>query len=110
MEGASRERGSTSLDDVLAAAEAMRGFGRPWWIAGGWAIDLFLDRVTRPHGDLEIGIWRDDQPRVRSVFPTRTWHFARDHQWLPWRDERLDPPLHQLKARDDATSDEVEFF
>jgi len=26
-----------------------------WWIAGGWAIDLFLRRTTRPHADIEIG-------------------------------------------------------
>lgn len=30
----------------------------PWWIAGGWAIDLFLGRETRPHGDLDVGVLR----------------------------------------------------
>jgi len=29
----------------------------PWWIAGGWALDLFLGEVTRPHGDLDVGIF-----------------------------------------------------
>jgi hypothetical protein len=24
----------------------------PWWIAGGWAIDLLLGHQTRAHGDL----------------------------------------------------------
>jgi hypothetical protein len=24
-------------------------FEKPWWICGGWALDLFLDRETRCH-------------------------------------------------------------
>lgn len=33
---------------------------RPWWIAGGLAIDLFLGRETRTHEDLDIVIDRND--------------------------------------------------
>jgi hypothetical protein len=36
----------------------------PWWIAGGWAIDLFLGRTARPHGDLDVGIFRRDARAV----------------------------------------------
>jgi hypothetical protein len=32
----------------------------PWWIAGGWALDLFIGAQTRPHADLDIGILRRD--------------------------------------------------
>lgn len=39
----------------------MEGFSRPWFVAGGWAIDLFLDRVTREHSDIEIAVLREDQ-------------------------------------------------
>jgi hypothetical protein len=28
----------------------------PWYVAGGWAIDLFLGRERREHEDLEIGV------------------------------------------------------
>lgn len=27
----------------------------PWYVAGGWAIDLFLRTITRDHEDIEIG-------------------------------------------------------
>jgi hypothetical protein len=37
---------------LLAALRA------PWWVAGGWALDLFLGKVTRAHKDLDIGIGR----------------------------------------------------
>jgi len=33
---------------------------RAWWIAGGWALDLFLGAEGRSHGDLDVGIFRDD--------------------------------------------------
>lgn len=41
----------------------------PWWIAGGWAIDLFLDRETRPHNDLDVGILRRDVGEVLGSIP-----------------------------------------
>jgi hypothetical protein len=41
----------------------------PWWIAGGWAIDLFLDRETRHHEDLDVGILRGDLGEVLGSIP-----------------------------------------
>ena len=32
----------------------MAGFPRPWFFAGGWALDVWLGRVTRTHEDIEI--------------------------------------------------------
>ena len=44
-----------------------------WWIAGGWALDLFLGRQTRPHQDLDVGILRRD---VRGVLDALSgWEF-----------------------------------
>jgi hypothetical protein len=43
----------------------MSGCGAPWWVVGGWAIDLAMGRETREHEDLEIGIGRVDFPVVR---------------------------------------------
>jgi hypothetical protein len=33
---------------------------RPWWVAGGWALDLFLGFQTRAHDDLDVGVLRRD--------------------------------------------------
>lgn len=38
----------------------------PWWIAGGWALDLFLGDHTRVHEDLDVGILRRDFDNVVS--------------------------------------------
>ena len=40
----------------------------PWWVAGGWALDLFAGAQTRPHGDLDIGILRRDIRTVLELF------------------------------------------
>jgi hypothetical protein len=32
-----------------------------WWIAGGWALDLFMCEQTRPHFDVDVAIARRDQ-------------------------------------------------
>jgi len=40
-------------DDV---ARRLRGVGAPWYVAAGWAIDLYLGGQRREHEDLEIGI------------------------------------------------------
>ncbi len=36
----------------------------PWWIAGGWALDLFAGDQSRPHKDLDVGILRNDALHV----------------------------------------------
>jgi Aminoglycoside-2''-adenylyltransferase len=38
------------------AARLLEGLEAPWYVAAGWALDLFLGRQTRPHIDLEVGI------------------------------------------------------
>ena len=37
------EKGSLML---APACETMKSYSPPWWIAGGWAIDLYLNRQT----------------------------------------------------------------
>jgi hypothetical protein len=37
-------------------AQRLRGVDVPWYVAAGWAIDLFLGGRRRDHEDLEIGV------------------------------------------------------
>jgi len=46
------------------AASLLAGLDVPWWIAGGWALDLFRGTVTRPHTDLDVGVLRRNIPAV----------------------------------------------
>jgi len=47
------------------AVELLRGLDVPWWIAGGWSLDLFLGYESRPHVDLDVeGRLHQTQERV----------------------------------------------
>ena len=43
-------------------------FKEPWFVAGGWAIDLAVGRVTRQHSDVDICIFRNSLPQFFSYF------------------------------------------
>ena len=52
-----------TVDEV---ASLLAGLRVPWWIAGGQAIDLFVGRQTRSHGDTDVLIRRQDQLAVQT--------------------------------------------
>lgn len=86
------------FSEVGKVAGILRGFRQPWFFAGGWAIDLFLGRVTRDHEDIEIAILRDDQGEIHRYLIG--WELDKVVQGTrePWRGERLDLPVHELHA------------
>jgi len=72
-------------------------FERDWFIAGGWAIDLFLGRQTRPHDDVEIAIFRQDQLALQKVL--RDWNLqkAADGKLSEWKSGVfLELPVHAI--------------
>jgi hypothetical protein len=94
--------GTFALVERVAALFA--SFPGPWFVAGGWAIDLFVGAVTRPHDDLEVSILRDDQERLHAHLAG--WELDRIAErdgkptWVPWpADERLELPDFQVRAR-----------
>jgi hypothetical protein len=57
--------------DPPQATAWFAGVRTRWWIAGGWAIDLFLQQQTRTHLDLDVGVLRRD---VTGILPAlKTW-------------------------------------
>ena len=85
--------------ELLAAAAAMRGFGAPWCVAGGWALDLFLGHPTRPHSDLDLALFRDDQARLREHLAGWSFRKVVAGQVVDWpAGERLLPPVHEVYA------------
>lgn len=90
----------------LSAAEAADRFAvflGPWWIAGGWAIDLFVGRQTREHHDTDVLILRDDQRHLFDTLPG--WKIHAAGMPVPgglvcWRAGRPFPPqVHDIWCR-----------
>lgn len=44
-----------------------------WWIAGGWALDLFTGSQSRPHFDMDVAVARRDQSVAQTHL--RGWDF-----------------------------------
>jgi hypothetical protein len=51
----------------------LAGVRAPWWVAGGWALDLFLGRQSRSHHDFDVGILRRDVLEV--IAQLSSWEF-----------------------------------
>src|SRR5688572_25039349 len=86
---------------VEEAAGLFTGAPFPWWIAGGWAIDLFIGHQTRPHADTDILILRQDQLAARATLADWDVHVADPPGSLrPWPlDETLPPHAHDIWCR-----------
>jgi hypothetical protein len=53
-------------DDVACH---LAGAAAPWYVAAGWALDLFRGTQTREHGDIEIAIPAASFPEIRNRLP-----------------------------------------
>jgi hypothetical protein len=85
----------------LQVAARMAGFARPWFVIGGWAIDLFLERETRAHHDVEIGVFRADQRALYGHLAGWRLLASVDKAWKPWQGEWIALPNHQIRAHSD---------
>jgi hypothetical protein len=93
----------SSSTDPADVAALLDGCPVPWAIAGGWAIDLFLGRRTRPHADVDVALFRADQDALRRHLAGWTFQKAVGGALVEWAEgERLDLPVHEIHARSPA--------
>jgi Aminoglycoside-2''-adenylyltransferase len=84
-------------------SELLSGFGNPWWICGGWALDLFEGQETRRHDDIDVAVLRRDQRALHSHFDGWDLRYATpEHTLEPWDGRWLDLPIHGVWARRSA--------
>ncbi len=81
----------------------MREFEPDWFVAGGWAIDLYLEKVTRPHEDIEIAIFRRDQIALQNYLDGWVLKKAVNSMLPVWnQDECLELPIHEIHCFNDT--------
>ena len=55
---------------LAGASDALESAGLEHWFFGGWAVDLWVGRVTRAHDDIDVLVRRtDDEGRVVVPVP-----------------------------------------
>ena len=97
------------FDVPLQVWSVMRDFKPDWFIAGGWAIDLYLGQVTRQHDDIEIAIFRQDQIALQNYLNGWVLKKAVNGELSDWnRGERLELPTHEIHCFNVA--DEPQFL
>lgn len=88
---------ATELDEQWAAwrpdevARRLAAVSAPWYVAGGWSLDLHRGEQTREHGDLEIGLPGPAFGEVRDALADCQFEVAGSGQLWP-----LDSPAFAL--------------
>jgi GrpB-like predicted nucleotidyltransferase (UPF0157 family) len=84
-----------------SAAAEFTGAAFPWYISSGWALDLFLGRVTRVHRDVDVVVPYQHQLALQELLLERGWKLLTplDGCLEPWpRHMQLRLPRHQVHA------------
>jgi len=48
-------------EEVARIGELMSKYRHDWALCGGWAVDAWLGRLTRDHGDVDIAVFENDR-------------------------------------------------
>ena len=64
------ERGLAALGSASSALDAA---DLEHWFFGGWAVDLWVGRLTRPHDDIDVLVWRRDESRIAEALTSADW-------------------------------------
>lgn len=82
-------------------AERLSGAPPCWYIAAGWALDLFAGGLGREHGDLEIGVPRARFAEIMAAFPGFEWDIIGEGRAWPFPEElAADTEGHRENYRD----------
>ena len=98
-----------SIEKCIAVNQIMQSFNKPWAIAGGWSIDLFLGEETRKHADIEIVIYRKDQLAIQEHLADWNLKKVQNGIVLAWeKNEHLALPIHETYA--EKASEKIEIL
>lgn len=59
---------------LLQTKELLSAAPFDWAVCGGFAIDLFLGRDTRPHGDVDLCAFEKDRPAIQRFMLEKGWN------------------------------------
>lgn len=71
------------MNDAFTLIDQLVGFLEPmrvdWFVSGGWAIDIHLNRNTRKRGDLDISVPFSDRLACIEFFLDKGWRIEGKH-------------------------------
>ncbi len=103
-EATARHARTVGFAPAQFVAQALTNLEAPWMFAGGVALDLHLNRITRPHDDLDVAVARDAQPQLLRLLSDWKLDAPDEGMYQPCT-APLELPLHQIHARHPALPD-----
>ena len=99
-----------SFEQCQRVTALMADFEKPWFFAGGWAIDIFIGEETREHEDIEIAVFRKDQLRLKNYL--KGWELKKVIKggFHSWDHEFLDLPIHEIHAANPVNGEKIEIL
>ncbi|WP_129642982.1 nucleotidyltransferase domain-containing protein [Peristeroidobacter agariperforans] len=92
------------MDALAPVCNILAAYLAPWWIAGGWALDLHRGASHRAHQDIDVAVLRRDQQSLRQFLSGWSVHKMVDGQQQPWTEpEELALPIHEVHAERNGT-------
>jgi len=107
VSAAGRALSSAEINELWEAwtpsevAQRMSTVSAPWYVAAGWALELFTGDAAREHDDLEIAVPAARFGEVVAAFPGFEWDVVGDGQIWPYPDQSR--THHQTWLCDPAT-------
>jgi lincosamide nucleotidyltransferase A/C/D/E len=93
----------TGLAELLLVIGSLESEGIPYWLAGGWGVDVLLGRQTRRHKDVDVVIedFEHNEPKARRAFLALGFsHVDIDEGgvWMPTRSNFGDEAGHRIEV------------
>ncbi|MBB5786335.1 nucleotidyltransferase domain-containing protein [Jiangella mangrovi] len=88
-----------------AVGELFGGWAEPWWVAGGYALELAVGRSWRAHGDIDVLVLRSSAGELHAVLAGwELWAADPPGQLRFWpADEPLPDHVHDIWCRRPAS-------
>lgn len=77
--------------DLMGTAHLAYDMKLPFWLEGGWGVDVLLGRQTRWHSDLDMMIESRYSPVWIEYLEDNGWELLRDEHTTPWSRSYGDP-------------------
>jgi aminoglycoside-2''-adenylyltransferase len=68
-------------------AQRLSRVSAPWYVAGGWALELFTGDAARQRDDLEIAVPAARFGEIMAAFPGFEWDIVGDGQVWPFPEQ-----------------------